>query len=614
MGGVNCFLLAIFAFIMTYNSKFNYMKKLLLTIALALFCGATMAQNAIDLTFSRNNGAAGTDATVSVASTGDVDATGIISTIACNYNWKAFTANSTTFPNSSILCPDKNTKDMTGDAAGVITFTLAGVPDNYEFTAITLKSVALNGGGAFQGDNANAQHIDFILKQDDTTIAEHNDVAIKVNSNGGESVTVNLVPSTPIKAADGTVTLKINIVNNYTAYGCFYGLFKVTIDTEVATPELPEEPAEVSYLTQVTAGDLMAKTEATNIAIKNLSYTNNRWFVGNTGAAPYSEEEFTNDAIFVWEPVNAGQAGSYYLKKLDGTYMQASSPKDFGTIDNAAKFTATNPTSQGSSSTNFNGDGDSNIYITGSNDANLVRFVKGSNWINVQNGAGGTPVYNTGTGGWTIHYVYEVTEVASFKANISSAGYATFYAPVEVAIPENVKAYYITEGSFNGEKVTLTQIEGIIPANTAVILEGEAGEYTFNVSTTGAAAVNGNLLKGTVINTNIIGQAYVLGNDEEEGVGLYKTQMSNVALSNASGTVSVFKNNAYKAYLPTSAVPAAANNAASFSFRFGEGTTGVENVEVENEVKAIYDLTGRRVEAITAPGIYIVNGKKVLVK
>ena len=598
---------------MTYNSKFNYMKKLLLTIALALFCGATMAQNAIDLTFSRNNGAAGTDATVSVASTGDVDATGITSTIACNYNWKAFTANSTTFPNSNILCPDKNTKDMTGDAAGVITLTIAGVPDNYEFTAITLKSVALNGGGAFQGDNANAQHIDFILKQDDATVAQHNDVAIKVNSNGGESVTVNFVPSTPIKAADGTVTLKINIVNNYTAYGCFYGLFKVTIDTEVTTPELPEEPAEVSYLTQVTAGDLMAKTEATNIAIKNLSYTNNRWFVGNTGAAPYSAEEFTNDAIFIWEPVQAGVAGSYYLKK-GNTYMQATSPKDFGTVDNAAVFTATNPTSQGSGSTNFNGDGDSNLYITGSTDANIVRFVKGSNWINVQNGAAGTPVYNTGTGGWTIHYVYEVAEVASFKANISSAGYATFYAPVEVAIPENVKAYYITEGSFNGEKVTLTQIENVIPANTAVILEGAEGEYTFNVSETNAAAVSGNLLKGTVINTNIIGDAYVLGVVEGE-TGLYKALMSTVALSSASGSVKVFLNNANKAYLPASAVPATANNAASFSFRFGEGTTGISEVKTENgEVKTIYDLTGRKVEAITAPGIYIVGGKKVLVK
>ena len=367
---------------------------------------------------------------------------------------------------------------------------------------------------------------------------------------------------------------------------------------------------EVSYLTQVTASDLMSRTAPTIIAIKNLSYTNNRWFVGNTGELPYSEEEFTNDAIFVWEPVNEEQAGSYYLKKLDGTYMQTSSPKDFGTVDNAAVFTATAPGVDGT----FNGDGDSNLYIAGSTDANLVRFVKGDSWINIQNGASGTPVYNTGTGGWTIHYVYEVTEVPSFKANISSAGYATFYAPAEVAIPENVKAYYITEGSFNGEKVTLTQIENIIPANTAVILEGEEGEYNFITSTTDAATVSDNLLKGTAINTNIIGDAYVLGVDEGK-TGLYKAKMSTVALSSASGSVSVFLNNANKAYLPASAVPAAAQGAANFSFRFGEGTTDVEEVKTENgNVKTVYDLTGRRVEEITAPGIYIVNGKKVLVK
>ena len=584
------------------------MKKLLLSIALVLFAGATMAQNAIDLTFNRNNSAAGTDATVNVTGTGDVDVTGITSTIACNYNWKAFGANSATFPNSSILCPDKNTKDMTGSATGIITLTLAGVPDNYEFTSITLKSVALNGSGAFQGDNANAQHIDFILKQDDATIAEHNDVAIKVNSNGGESVTVNLTPSTPIKATDGALTLKLDIVNNYTAYGCFYGLYKVTINTEVATPELPEEPAEVSFLTQVTAGDLMAKTEATNIAIKNLSYTNNRWFVGNTGAAPYSAEDFTNDAIFVWEPVQAGVAGSYYLKKGD-TYMQATSPKDFGTVDNAAVFTAVAPGTNGT----FNGDGDSNLYITGSTDANLVRFVKGSNWINIQNGAAGTPTYNTGTGGWTIHYVYEVAEATAFKADITDAGFATFFAPAEVAIAENVKAYYITADGIDGSDVTLTEIKNIIPANTAVILEGAEGEYTFNVSETGAAAVSGNLLKGTIINTNIIGQAYVLGNDDEDGVGLYKTQMHTIALSSASGSVSVFQNNAYKAYLPASAVPAVAQEAASFSFRFPD-TTGIENVEAVNTDKVIYDLTGRRVEAITVPGIYIVNGVKRVVR
>ena len=43
--------------------------------------------------------------------------------------------------------------------------------------------------------------------------------------------------------------------------------------------------------------------------------------------------------------------------------------------------------------------------------------------------------------------------------------------------------------------------------------------------------------------------------------------------------------------------------------------TAIDEVKGENgEAKAIYDLTGRRVDAITVPGIYIVDGKKVLVK
>lgn len=42
--------------------------------------------------------------------------------------------------------------------------------------------------------------------------------------------------------------------------------------------------------------------------------------------------------------------------------------------------------------------------------------------------------------------------------------------------------------------------------------------------------------------------------------------------------------------------------------------TGIEDVEAENAVQGIFDLSGRAIDEITAPGIYIVNGKKVLVK
>ena len=44
-------------------------------------------------------------------------------------------------------------------------------------------------------------------------------------------------------------------------------------------------------------------------------------------------------------------------------------------------------------------------------------------------------------------------------------------------------------------------------------------------------------------------------------------------------------------------------------------SSSVENVNTENDVvKGIFDIQGRRIEQITAPGLYIVNGKKILVK
>ena len=605
------------------------MKKILLSMALALLCGATMAQNTINLTFNRDNSAAGTDATVIVASTGDVDVTGITSTIACNYNWKAFGANSTTFPNSSILCPDKNTKDMTGDAAGVITLTLAGVPDNYEFTAITLKSAALNGGGAFQGDNANAQHIDFILKQDDATIAQHNDVAIKVNSNGGESVTVNLVPATPIKATDGTVTLKLNIINNYTAYGCFYGLFNVTIDTEVATTPEPEpepepEPTPVADFYHLsgknfTADELMAKTEPTYIAIKGLAQGNNVYYNYVANAANTSQELYDQTNIFVWEPVTAGTAGSYYLRKLDAGYMQTSSPGDFAdSKENAAVFTAVKPTevaSGANGSGQFNRDTNSNGYIAAAGGYDyIVRFVKGGNWLNI--GAHVTsaqkPAYNNGYGTYT---VYQVCELKGFDANINitikntgDVDFATFYSNAPVKIPEGVTAYYVKEDGIKNGYITLAADEdGIIAGNTGVILSTTAdadAEVALAVRGANVAAENGNLLKGTAEDTVINQAAYVLG-IVDGVVGLYNASTT----GQPEGT---FINYAGKAYLPATA---GANLTASFYGFDWEGTTGVDEMKEQRaESKEIYDLTGRKVEAVTASGIYIVNGKKVLVK
>jgi hypothetical protein len=142
-----------------------------------------------------------------------------------------------------------------------------------------------------------------------------------------------------------------------------------------------------------------------------------------------------------------------------------------------------------------------------------------------------------------------------------------------------------------------------IAANEGAILAGN-GVATLSFKNEATTDWTANLLEGTTYTTNVAKDAYVLFNGEN-GIGFYKADKNQ-----AEGTA--FKNWANKAYLP---MPAGAEGIKSFSFRFGEGTTGVEEVKTENgNVKTVYDLTGRRVEAITAPGIYIVNGKKVLVK
>ena len=224
-----------------------------------------------------------------------------------------------------------------------------------------------------------------------------------------------------------------------------------------------------------------------------------------------------------------------------------------------------------------------------------ISFNGGSRWLYVNQGnytdAGSTT--NNANG-----YCFNIEEVAELPVTITTAGYATFFAPVAVTVPAGVTAYTVTVVTVDDDEsyAELNEIGATIPANTGVVLAGQ-GDYSLAITT--AAAFEGeNALRGTVAATNVTENAYVLANDAE-GVGFYAAAMTNGA----------WLNNSHKAYLPKTE----GMNAASYSFRFQGGATGIENVEVEN-VNVIYDLTGRRVEIVTSPGIYIVNGKKVLVK
>ena len=196
-------------------------------------------------------------------------------------------------------------------------------------------------------------------------------------------------------------------------------------------------------------------------------------------------------------------------------------------------------------------------------------------------------------------YVDFLFVVKGYSLAVGKSGYATLFLDFPAAIPADVEAYTVT--AVNTDKVTLTQVTGVLPANTGIIVKASEGNYTFNYAKEATANVAGNLLKGTVADEYIQGEAYVLG--DVEGVALYKAEMNDNS----------WLNNANRAYLPADVVPSNVALSTNLRFDFG-GTTAIEEVETEAAETVIYDLTGRRVNEITKAGVYVVNGKKILVK
>lgn len=197
-----------------------------------------------------------------------------------------------------------------------------------------------------------------------------------------------------------------------------------------------------------------------------------------------------------------------------------------------------------------------------------------------------------------VEVVYE--KPADHVLSVGSTGWATLYLGLDARIPEDLACYTISSAT-NG-LATLLPIIGTLPAHTGIIVKATPNTaYTFQYNNTysGNEEVE-NLLKGSFTNAYISGGGYVLSKVNDV-VGLYKAKQ---------GTDGTFLNNAYKAYLPASAV---SNTQQSNGLRFVvEGTTDIEVVQpTQSSEVIIYDLMGRRVEKMEK-GIYIVNGRKVL--
>ena len=183
---------------------------------------------------------------------------------------------------------------------------------------------------------------------------------------------------------------------------------------------------------------------------------------------------------------------------------------------------------------------------------------------------------------------------------IASSGYTTLssaYALDFSSAIEGLEAAYVVS-ALTGTKASFTKISKAVPAETGLVLKGTAdAKVTIPFAASADELTETNYLKPCVNGGTV------------EARTTYA--MSGGKFKLYTGTELPVG----KAYLLKSDVDAAASNgqgAPELSFDFGEGTTGIQNIERTMNDNQYYTLDGRRVAQPTK-GLYIVNGKKVLV-
>ena len=209
--------------------------------------------------------------------------------------------------------------------------------------------------------------------------------------------------------------------------------------------------------------------------------------------------------------------------------------------------------------------------------------------------------------------------------------YTTLYVDFPFKIVGDVKAYTIegvdaknADGYYFARVKKLAQQGDVVPAQTAVVLECNSTNPADNqLLPTGdeKPKTSNNRLCGTFFGGSINGLTVKDGAGNDYNVTHDNIRAFNINTADSRNPIGFYKvkNNVTnipgnKAFLVLTSTEAQAK---SFVLEFEDGgTTGIETIENSKNSTddgVYYDLQGRRVENPTR-GIYIVNGKKVVIK
>lgn len=189
-------------------------------------------------------------------------------------------------------------------------------------------------------------------------------------------------------------------------------------------------------------------------------------------------------------------------------------------------------------------------------------------------------------------------KVTSEDVAVSAIKFATYVPTCNVVAPADVKVYTAKVNEAKSA-VVLTEVPAgsVIAKGTPVLVGAEEGSYTFEAAAGEAASFENNDLKAAAADTKGDGSTiYALV--EQDGKAVFAPLKEGVAVTLGH------------AYL----VLPAASATRFYSIQFGGETTGINEVNAAAKADgAYYTLQGVKTSK-AAKGVYIHNGKKVVIK